>query len=233
MCRSGNRTHCLNRSVLGIINRNGAMAEYLTLPDENLHAVPACLRDEQAVFVEPLAAALEILEGAHIRPSERVVVIGDGKLGQLVTQVLALTGYALTLVGRHPHKLALARQRAIDVCLADEALRLKGADVVVDCTGNAEGFALAAQLVRARGRIILKSTFHGEQQVALTPLVVNEVTLIGSRCGPFEAALRLLERGLVDVEPLISDVFPLSDGVQAFARAQAPGVLKVLLNSAA
>ncbi len=229
MCLSGNRTHCLNRTVLGILGRDGAMAQYLALPHENLHVVPASIRDEQAVFVEPLAAALEILEGAHLRPSERVVVIGDGKLGQLAAQVIALTGCDLTLVGRHAHKLELAKRRAISVCLEAEAGALKGADVVVDCAGSAEGLALAARLVRARGRIILKSTFHGAQSVAMTPLVVNEVTLIGSRCGPFPAALRVLERGLVEVEALISDVFPLSDGLAAFRRAQAPGVMKVLL----
>lgn len=228
-CVGGHRTHCLNRTVLGIWKRDGAMAQWLTLPDENLHIVPPSLRDEQAVFVEPLAAALEILDGAHIKPTERVVVIGDGKLGQLVTQALALTGCDLTLVGRHGNKLELARRRAIGVCLATDANGLHGADVVVDCTGSADGFALAAQLVRARGRIVLKSTFHGGQQVALTPLVVREVTLIGSRCGPFDAALRVLTRGLVDVESLISDVLPLSAGVAAFARAQQSGVLKVLL----
>ncbi len=230
MCASGNRTHCLKRTVLGIVNRDGAMAEFVALPHENLHIVSNSISDEQAVFVEPLAAALEILEGAHIKPTERVVVIGDGKLGQLCAQVLALTGCELTLVGRHDNKLALARKCGIGACDETDALSLKGADVVVDCTGSANGLALASQLVRARGRIILKSTFHGAQKVAMTPFVVNELTLIGSRCGPFDAALRLLERKLVDVESLISDVRPLSDGVGAFARAQERGVLKVLLD---
>jgi threonine dehydrogenase-like Zn-dependent dehydrogenase len=233
MCRSGYRSHCLECTVLGILRRDGAMAEYLLLPDANLHAVPDSVSNEHAVFVEPLAAALEILDGLHIRPTERVVVIGDGKLGQLVSQVLALTGCDLTLVGRHPEKLNLVERRAIRVCLESDASRLAGADVVVDCAGSAQGFALASQLVRARGRIVLKSTFHGPQAVAMTPLVVREVTVIGSRCGPFEAALRLLERGLVDVTSLISDTFPLTSGAAAFARAQTAGVLKVLINPAA
>jgi alcohol dehydrogenase len=229
MCRSGNRTHCMQRTVLGISKRQGAMAEWLILPDANLHVVPDSVRDEQAVFVEPLAAALEILEQVHIRPTERIIVIGDGKLGQLVAQVLALTGGALTLVGRHPGKLARAQHRTIETCLEVDAGRLKGADVVVDCAGSDQGLALAAGLVRARGRIVLKSTFHGSQTLAMTPLVVSEVTMIGSRCGPFDAALRLLVRGLVDVGMLIDDVMPLSYGVDAFARAQAPGIMKVLL----
>jgi alcohol dehydrogenase len=229
MCRSSNRTHCVRRTVLGISNRQGAMAEWLMLPEENLHAVPDSVADEHAVFVEPLAAAVEILEQIHIRPTERVIIIGDGKLGQLAAQVLALTGCALTLVGRHPGKLARARQRSIETCIEGKATALKGADVVVDCAGSGNGLALAAQLVRARGRIVLKSTFHGSQTIAMTPLVVSEVTLVGSRCGPFDAALRLLLRGLVDVGILIDEVMPLSRGVEAFARAQAPGVMKVLL----
>ena len=161
MCATDNRTHCLHRTVLGIHNRDGAMAEFLMLPDENLHPVPDSVDDEQAVFVEPLAAALEILDQAHIRPSERAVVIGDGKLGQLVTQVLALTGCDLTLVGRHAGKLARAATRSIPTSLEGDALRLNGADIVVDCTGTEGGLALAAQLVRARGRI-----HHFERQIA-------------------------------------------------------------------
>ncbi|MBI1801951.1 MAG: alcohol dehydrogenase catalytic domain-containing protein [Chloroflexi bacterium] len=231
MCLSGNRTHCLNRTVLGIHDRNGAMADYLSLPHENLHPVPDSVSDQQAVFTEPLAAALEILEGVHIRPSERVVVVGDGKLGQLVAQVIALVGADLTVVGRHAQKLALVQRRGINTCLEGDAARLRGADVVVDCAGSAGGFALAAQLVRARGRVVLKSTIQGAHTVSLTPLAVNEVTLIGSRCGPFPAALRLLERGAVDVESLVSEVYPLHSGVAAFARAQAPGVMKVLLDA--
>jgi len=229
MCRKGHRTHCTQRNVLGILNRDGAMAEWLVLPDENLHRVPEAVSDEQAVFVEPLAAALEILEQAHIRPTERVVVIGDGKLGQLVTQVLALTGCDLTLVGRHADKLSRAERRSTQTRLESDAVQLKGADVVVDCAGSDSGLALAAQLVRPRGRIVLKSTFHGSQTLAMTPLVVSEVTLIGSRCGPFDAALRLLVRRLVDVDPLIDAVMPLAKGVAAFERAQTPGSMKVLL----
>ncbi len=231
MCRQGRRSHCLNRTVIGIRRRAGAMAEWLTLPEENLHVVPDVVSDRQAVFTEPLAAALEILDGVHVRPSDRSVVIGDGKLGQLAARVIALTGGAVTLVGRHPAKLALAAACGIETCPEADAGRLAGADIVVDCAGSASGFQLAAELVRAQGRIVLKSTFHGDQQVALTPIAVNEITIIGSRCGPFDAALRLLARRLVDVEPLISDSLPLSSGVTAFERAQFPGVLKVLLEA--
>ncbi len=231
MCTSGNRTHCLRRTVLGILGRPGAMAEYLTLPQENLHLVPDEICNEQAAFVEPLAAALEILDGVHVRPSARVVVVGDGKLGQLCAQVLALTGCHLTLVGRHADKLALAGRRGIATTTESDAPGLAGADTVVDCSGSPSGLALAAQLVRARGRIVLKSTFHGTQLMAMSPLVVREVSLIGSRCGPFDAALRLLARRLVDVQSLISEVRPLSDGVGAFARAEQPGVLKILLDA--
>jgi threonine dehydrogenase-like Zn-dependent dehydrogenase len=233
LCLRGQRTHCVRRTVLGIRNHDGAMAEWLTLPHANLHVVPDSIRDEQAVFVEPLAAALEILEGAHIKPSERVIVLGDGKLGQLVTQVLALTGCDLTLVGRHANKLALAQPCGSAICLEADANTLANADVVIDCAGNASGFALASRLARARGCIILKSTFHGAQSVALTPIAVNELSIIGSRCGPFAAALRLLQRKLVAVEPLISAIYPLSDSVGAFERAQSAGILKVLLRCAA
>lgn len=231
MCRQGRRSHCLKRTVIGIRRRDGAMAEYVSLPDENLHVVPDSVSDRQAVFTEPLAAALEILEGAHCRPSERCVVIGDGKLGQLVARVLALTGANVTMVGRYPAKLTLASAYGIETCLQPDAAKLSGSDMVVDCAGSASGFQLACELVRAQGRIVLKSTFHGVQQVALTPIAVNEVTIIGSRCGPFDAALRLLARRLVDVEPLISDTVPLSSGVRAFERAQTAGVLKVLLEA--
>ncbi|MBI5877844.1 MAG: alcohol dehydrogenase catalytic domain-containing protein [Chloroflexi bacterium] len=229
MCMQGRRSHCLSRRVLGIRHADGAMAEWLSIPAENLHAVPDEVTDRQAVFTEPLAAALEVLEGAHVRPSERVLVLGDGKLGQLAARVVALTGGDVTLVGRHTTKLALAASCGIGTCTEADADRLTGADLVVDCTGSAAGFQLAARLVRAQGRIVLKSTFHGEQSVALTPIAVNEVTVIGSRCGPFAAALRLLSRRLVDVESLISDTMPLSAGIAAFDRAQSSGVLKILL----
>jgi len=227
-CQHGLPTHCAHRTVLGIVNRPGVMAEYLTLPVANLHVVPAGLRDEQAVFTEPLAAALEVLQQVHIRPTSRVIVLGDGKLGLLVAQVVALTGCDLTLIGHHARKLAIAQRRGIAVRLAQEPLP-QPADIVVECTGRAEGFALAQELVHPRGTIVLKSTFHGNPTVNLSALTVQEVSVVGSRCGPFDAALRLLVSQRVETDALIDRVYPLSESLAAFRRAQEPGVLKVLL----
>ena len=230
-CRAGLPTHCANRTVLGIVRRDGAFADYLTLPMRNLHVVPDSLPDEVAVFTEPLAAALEILEQVHLPPTSHVAVLGDGKLGLLVAQALSLTGCELTALGHHAEKLAILQQRGISALLADQAPGIK-ADVVVECTGRAEGLAMARQMVVPRGTIVLKSTFHGSADVALSPLVVDEVTIVGSRCGPFAPALRLLERGLVAVEPLIAAIYPLSEGLAAFEHARTPGTLKVLLRIA-
>ena len=227
-CRAGRPTHCPHRTTLGIWGRDGAFAEYLTLPVRNLHVVPDGISDEEAVFTEPLAAALEILEQVHLRPTDRVVVLGDGKLGLLVAQALALMGCDLLTVGRHREKLAILARRGIPTALEAEAEGL-AADVVVECTGRPEGFAAARRILRPRGTLVLKSTYHGYVEADLTGLVVDEITLVGSRCGPFPPALRLLQRGLVDVQPLISAVYPLDRGMEAFARAAEPGVLKVLL----
>ena len=227
-CRRGLVTHCPNRTTLGISGRDGAFADYLVLPRRNLHVVPDALSDEEAVFTEPLAAALEILEQVHVKPTDRTVVLGDGKLGLLVAQVLSLVGCDLVAVGKHPQKLAILQRRGIETRLVEEGIDLK-ADIVVDCTGNPSGFEMARELVRPRGTIVVKSTFHGASQIAFTPMVVNEVTIVGSRCGPFAAALRLLERGLIEVRPLISAVYPLDEGLAAFKRAKARGTLKVLL----
>ncbi len=227
-CRAGRITHCPNRTTLGIWGRDGAFAEYLTLPLRNLHLVPDDVPDEVAVFTEPLAAALEILEQVHLRPTDRVVVLGDGKLGLLVAQVLALVGSDLAVVGRHREKLDILARRGIPTALESEAEGMS-ADVVVECTGRPEGFAAARRILRPRGTLVLKSTYHGQVEADLTGLVVDEITLVGSRCGPFPPALRLLQRGMVDVRPLIGAVYPLTRGVEAFARAAEPGALKVLL----
>jgi threonine dehydrogenase-like Zn-dependent dehydrogenase len=230
-CRAGRPTHCPNRTTLGIDRRDGAFAEYLTLPIENLHPIPDSVSDDQSVFVEPLAATCEILQQVHIRPTDRVVVVGDGKLGLLCAQVLRLTGCHLVTLGRHAGKLDILARRGIRVATqADDVDR--GADVVVEATGAPEGFAVARQLVRPRGAIVLKSTYHGEMTVDLTSMVVDEVTLVGSRCGPFAPAIRLLEEGLVDVESLIQARYTLDDGLAAFARAATKGTLKVLLEIA-
>ncbi|MEW6750817.1 MAG: alcohol dehydrogenase catalytic domain-containing protein [Candidatus Latescibacterota bacterium] len=227
-CRRGWPGHCPQRTVLGIVGRHGAFAEKLVLPAANLHAVPDTVTTDAATFVEPLAAALAVQQQVHVGPELRVLLIGDGKLGQVVAQTLRLTGCELCVVGRHAAKLSLLADRGIAV-LAAQDLAEASFDLVVECTGNPEGLALARRLVRPRGTIVLKSTYAGRVVVDASALVVEEVTLVGSRCGPFPAALRLLEARLVDVEPLISARYRLEDGVAAFSHAEERGVLKVLL----
>jgi threonine dehydrogenase-like Zn-dependent dehydrogenase len=229
-CRRGDPTHCPHRTTLGIDCRDGTLADYFTLPIELLYPVASSIPDEWAVFSEPLAAACEITQQVAIRPTDRVIVLGDGKLGLLVAQVLQLTGCDLLAVGRHPEKLAILERRGVPTQIADEAIP-SGADVVVEATGSAGGFAMARALVRPRGTLVLKSTFHGDVSLDLSMVVVDEVTIVGSRCGPFPAALRLLEERLVDVEPLIQETLPLEHGLAAFERASASGVLKVLLTA--
>jgi len=224
-CLRGDQPHCPERTTLGIDRRDGAMAELVSLPISCLHEVPPGVPDEAAVFVEPLAAALEILEQSHLRPSERVAVVGDGKLGAMIVQVLRLTGCDVTLVGRHPERWALFRAQAIRCARPDEVVGRF--DLVVDCTGQPAGLATARRLLRPRGRLVLKSTFNAPSELNLTMLVVDEITLVGSRCGPFAPALRLLERGLIATEPLISARYPLHDGLAAFAASV--GQMKVLL----
>lgn len=232
LCRKNDPRHCLNRTVLGIHSRDGAFAEYLSLPPQNLLVVPDGVSDRQAVFTEPLAAACEILDQVEINRSHRVAVIGDGKLGQLIARVLATTGCDLILIGKHANKLELARQAGIKttelgVLEIEPASRF---DFVVEASGSANGLRLALELVRPRGAIILKSTFHGAVELNTSRIVVDEISVIGSRCGRFEQALKLLESGKVNVEPLIANEFKLTEGVKAMAEAQRPGVLKVLLS---
>lgn len=228
-CSAGRHTHCPNRTTLGIAGRDGAFADYLVLPQANLYAIPDTVSDEMAVFTEPLAAACEILAQIKIDPTDRVCVLGDGKLGLLVAAVLRLTGADLILMGRNRSKLAIAEAWGIKVRLADEPAQAHSADVVVECTGSPQGFALARHLLRPRGALVLKSTYHGTLDLDISSLVVDEITLLGSRCGPFAPALRLLAQGLIAPQMLISDTFALDQAETAFARAVAPGVLKVLL----
>lgn len=245
VCARGDSSHCPERTTLGIDRRDGAMADLFSLPIECLHHVPDSIPDAAAVFVEPLAAALAIVERAHIRPTERVAVIGDGKLGLLCAQVLRLLGCEIVVVGRHPERWALLHglkiatvhanvfeRQPLSAGQASEAypaviLGPGSFDVVVDCTGQPAGLAEARRLVRPRGRLVLKSTFAAESGLNLSRLVVDEVALLGSRCGPFAPALRLLERQLVATEPMIAGRFALSDGLDAFKAAA--GRLKVLL----
>jgi threonine dehydrogenase-like Zn-dependent dehydrogenase len=214
--------------VLGIRGRSGAFAERLSLPVANLHEVPAGVPDEVAVFTEPLAAALEIQQQVRIEPGLQAVVIGDGKLGQLVARSLALTGAELVVVGRHASKLALLEAAGLRTFAAADLPR-RAADLVVECTGNAEGLSLALASVRPRGTIVLKSTYRGAATLNMSAVVVNEITLVGSRCGPFAPALELLASGRVDVRPLVQARYELAEGLAAFDHAARPGVLKVLL----
>jgi threonine dehydrogenase-like Zn-dependent dehydrogenase len=227
-CRRGQPTHCENRTVLGIVNRNGAFAEYLSLPIENLHLVPENVSTAAATFTEPIAAALEIQQQIQISKDDRVLVVGDGKLGQLIAQTLALTGCELLVVGRHEDKLINLAGKGIKTGLADSVTD-RYFDISVDCTGNPEGFNIARRALRPRGTLILKSTYAGNLSLDASSLVVDEITLIGSRCGPFVPALELLATGKVDVQYLIDSSYPLSQGLEAFEKAKTKGVLKVLL----
>jgi len=229
-CRRGHPTHCERRTVLGIVGRDGAFAQFLTLPLRNLHEVPDGLDDEVAVFTEPLAAALEIGEQIVIGPGDRVLVAGDGKLGQLVARSLALTGCELTVVGHHEHKLALLEAAGIRA-LHERDLAPAGSDVAVECTGNPEGFALARRALRPRGTLVLKSTYAGRLTVDASALVVDEIRLVGSRCGPFAPALRLLHEGQIDPGPLVEARYPLARSVEAFAHAARPDALKILVKA--
>jgi threonine dehydrogenase-like Zn-dependent dehydrogenase len=214
--------------VLGIVNRHGAFADYLTLPVENLRVVPDTVTDDQAVFVEPLAAALEIQAQVAIGAGDKVLIVGDGKLGQLIAQTLATSGCDLTVVGRHSSKLDLLSARGIRVAFA-ESVDPGAFDVAVECTGNADGFALAQRAIRARGTLVMKSTYAGPLTIDAAQLVVDELTLVGSRCGPVAPAIELLTTGTVDVDPLIAARYPLDDALTAIEHAGRRGVLKVLL----
>jgi len=230
LCRAGDPRHCRNRTVLGIVGRDGAHAEFLKLPIANLLPVPDAVSDERAVFTEPLAAACGILERVSITEDIRVAVIGDGKLGLLCAQVMATTGAKLTLIGKHENKLRIAARRGIETITIDEAVKRAGQfDVTIEASGSSSGFALAQELLHPRGILILKSTFHGKTEIEAARLVVNEISVVGSRCGRFAPALELLENGAVDVDSLIDEQFPLSSGLQAMERAAQTGVLKVLL----
>ncbi len=229
-CRANRPTHCPQRTTLGIDRRDGAFADYLVLPFENLHPLPDSVTDDQATFIEPLAAACEILEQVKVHPTDRVAVIGDGKLGLLCAQVVALTGSDLIAVGRHAEKLQILQRRGIAITTDPQAIATGSLDIAIEATGTPSGFAAARRMVRPRGTIVLKSTYQGEAlPVNLTSMVVDEITLIGSRCGPFEPAIRLLARQQIDVESLIEARFSLNDGVAAFERAAQKGTLKVLV----
>ena len=233
-CRRGLKTHCARRTVLGIVAHDGAFAEYLALPLENLHPIPANVSDEKAVFVEPLAAACQILEQIPIRKFPAAAVLGDGKLAQLIGRVLQAAASKVTLYGKHGAKLKLARKAGIQTCEirgdASDWKRVKESyRLVVEATGSPTGLTLAQHLTEPRGTLLLKSTFHGAAPVETWPIVVKEITVVGSRCGPFAKAIALLRSGKVDPTPLTSRVFPLKDAPQAIRYAQEPNAMKVLL----
>ena len=226
-------THCANRRVLGILGHDGAFAEYLALPLANLHCVPANIPDEVAVFTEPLAAACEILEQVNVRAHRGAAVVGDGKLAQLIARVLCVSGLRVLMIGKHETKLRLARLAGITTTKVTSApaRRSNQFSLTVEATGSPSGLILAQDITVSRGTIVLKSTFHGAADVETWPIVVKELTVIGSRCGPFPRALALLRSGRVDPRPLISRVFALNDAAKAIRYAQKPGVMKVLLRA--
>ena len=227
-CRRDMPHHCPNRTVLGIAQRNGAFAEYLVLPQENLHVVPKSVPDEVAVFTEPTAAAFRILEQVPVMGEDRVVVLGDGKLGQLVAQVLWQHAKRLVCVGRHAWKLRLLERLRIATALADDPIE-PGADIVIEATGSSEGLARALALVRPEGTIVLKTTVAHPAELDLNLPVIHEVKIVGSRCGPFRPALEALALGNVAVQPLISAIYSLDEGEEALRRASGPDVLKILV----
>jgi threonine dehydrogenase-like Zn-dependent dehydrogenase len=228
-CKRNLGRHCPHRTVLGIVNHPGAFQEFLTLPERNLHVVPDSIPTEVAVFTEPLAAACEILEQVRIPCSSQVAVLGDGKLGLLIAQVLNAFGFPVHQFGRHPEKLRISEKAGVRTEVAAGALPTAAFDWVVEATGSAEGLKQAVQMVRPRGTVILKSTQHGLVGVDTAPVIVNEITMVGSRCGRFEPALDLLGRGLINVQDMISDRKKLSDAPQAFEQAARKGTMKVLL----
>jgi alcohol dehydrogenase len=230
-CRRGIPTHCARRRVLGILGHDGAFAEYLALPIVNLHRVPASIPDEAAVFTEPLAAACEILKQVNVSAHGEAAVIGDGKLAQLIARVLSAAGLRVVMIGKHASKLRLARLANIQTerVSSPRARRSNQFSLTVEATGSPSGLALAQQITVPRGTLVLKSTFHGAADVETWPIVVKELTVIGSRCGPFPRALALLRPGRVDPRPLISRVFSLKDAAKAIRYAQQRGVMKVLL----
>jgi len=228
-CHREMPNHCMNRSVLGIMGRNGAFAEYLTLPEENLHIVPSSIRDDVASFTEPVAAAFRVLEQIRVTPDDRVIVLGDGKLGQLCAQVLALRTKRLLCVGRHAWKLDLLSNLHINVASCEDPIE-SGADIVVDATGSANGLRRALELVRPEGTVVIKSTVAEHMALDLNMAIINEVKLIGSRCGPFRPALDALTLGNVEVRQMISETHGLNDAVHALERATANEVMKVLIH---
>ncbi len=228
-CVQGLERHCFNRSTLGIWQREGCFAEYVSLPEKNLLVIPDNVTDNEAVFVEPLAAALEILEQVHIPPYKKVVVLGDGKLGLIIALALNAAGLDILLVGKHEEKLAIAAAQGVKTKLLSELKIEKAYDFVVEATGSITGFETSLALTKPRGTLILKSTIAASKEFNLAPIVIDEITVVGSRCGQFAPALRMLEQKRIDVNPLISDIYSIDDAVEAFERNKEKSSVKVLV----
>jgi threonine dehydrogenase-like Zn-dependent dehydrogenase len=229
-CANGLGTHCPRRTVLGILNHNGAFADFLVLPERNLHLIPEEIPTELAVLTEPLAAAFQIPAQLPLKEFREVIVLGDGRLGNLCAQVVRLSGCQVTVVGKHPEKLQVLKQLGFNTRELSDLKPEPLADMVVDCTGSDTGLPLAIQLVKPRGTVVLKTTVAGRQTLSLAPLVIDEITLVGSRCGPFDRALEALRLGEVEAGCLLSDAYPLEQAIPAFKRAREGHVLKLLLN---
>ncbi|MBO5947299.1 alcohol dehydrogenase catalytic domain-containing protein [bacterium] len=228
-CAQNLARHCPNRSTLGILNKDGCFCEYLTMPIQNLLEVPENVTDEEAVFVEPLAAACEIFEQKHIRPDEKVVVLGDGKLGLLIALTLNAMGLDVLLVGKHQNKLDIAKAQKVKTILLNDIKIEPIYDVVVEATGSVSGFETSVALTKPRGTLVLKSTIATGKELNLAPIVINEITVLGSRCGQFAPALRLLEQEKIDVKPLISKIYDFDDAIEAFEANKQKDTIKVLM----
>jgi alcohol dehydrogenase len=229
MCHTGRRSHCPNRTILGIFHRNGAFAEYLVLPEKNLHVVPANVDLPSAVFTEPLAAALEIFEQTRIKPTENVFIFGSGKLGLLIGQLFRLSGCEFTVFDINPKKVEFARGLGLTAREVRDLQPDEKAEICVECTGNAEGINLALSHLHPRGKLILKTTVVEHSRIDLNQIVINEFEIIGSRCGVFEPALSLLSQKLVDVEPMITRIFNFSQFPEAIEMARHPDTVKILI----
>lgn len=227
-CQHDEQAHCPARTVIGIAGRDGAFAEFVSVPEKNLHQVPDDISDDEAVFIEPLAAAYRIAEQAPVR-GRPVLVLGDGKLGLLVAQALDVLQAQVTLCGRHPHKLALLKGSNVAPLLESGLKPGRLYDVVIDATGRAEGVQTALKFVRPRGTLVLKTTVAVPAAIDLNAVVINEISVIGSRCGPFVHALALMETGRIKLAPLVEATYPLYEGMKAFEHARRPGALKVLI----
>ena len=228
-CKQGLERHCFNRQTLGIWKKDGCMAQYVTMPIKNLLEVPENVTNEEAVMVEPLAAALEILEQLHIRPDSKVLVLGDGKLGLTIALALCGAGLDVTQVGKHSNKLEITKKQGVKTILLNDLEITKTWDVVVEATGSINGFETALSLTKPRGVLVLKSTVASGKEFNFAPIVIDEITILGSRCGQFAPALRLLEQKRIDFKPLISDIYSIDNAIEAFEKNKEKSSIKVLI----